>query len=183
MSTDRQIFKKHSWICLKAYRFFLLGEDEALGGLDIPESELEKMKKFHEKLESGHMPYTVGKGFRFPEFVSRGMGLMYRDWANDKPIRDLYPSSESRPRICRVYNYILDGMSENEIRLIGFTDSEIEFTFAFQKYETADMLPVTISQRTNIKVSTVEKLQKTYRERIQQAGTVTRIEMREGMNA
>jgi len=174
---------KHSWVCLKAYRLYLLGEEDALGNLDISESELEKMKKFHAKLESGQSAYIIGRAMRFPEFVSRSMGLMFSDYRDGKVIRDLYPSSLNRPRVAKVYELVLGGMSERNLRSNDFSDYEIEKVKLFRKYESCDALPATVSQKTDIKVSTVKKLQKIYREH--QAGTevAMRTEMRAGVIA
>ena len=153
---------KHSWVCLKAYRLYLLGDEEALGNLDIPESELEKMKKFHAKLESGQSAYIIGRAMRFPEFVSRGMGKMFSDYQDGKVIRDLYPSSLNRPRVAKVYELVLGGMSERNLRSNDFSDYEIEKVKEFRKYESCDALPATISQKTNLAISTVRKMQRIY---------------------
>ena len=72
-------------------------------------------------------------------------------------------------------------MSEINIRSNGFMDYEIEHASLFRQYETADMLPVTVSQKTGVAVITVKKLQKIYREN---AGTeAMRMEMRAGVIA
>ena len=170
---------KHSWVCLKAYRLFLLGDEEALGNLNIPESEIVKMKAFHEKLESGQSAYIIGRAMRFPEFVSRSMGLMFSDYRDGKIIRDLYPSSLNRPRVAKVYTLMLAGMSERNLRSNDFSDYEIEKVKEFRKYESCDALPATISQKTNLAISTVRKMQRIYREYVD--AKITRVETRVGV--
>jgi hypothetical protein len=64
---------KRSRICLKAYRFYLLGDEESLGSLGLSETEFQKMKEFHCKLEAGQSAYIIGRGMRLPEFVSKAM--------------------------------------------------------------------------------------------------------------
>ena len=170
---------KHSWVCLKAYRLFLLGDEEALGKLDIPESEIVKMKAFHEKLEGGQSAYIIGRAMRFPEFVSRGMGKMFSDYQDGKVIRDLYPSSLNRPRVAKVYELVLGGMSERNLRLNEFTDYEIKKVKEFRKYESCDALPATVSQKTGLAVSTVRKMQRIYRDYVD--AKITRVETRVGV--
>lgn len=170
---------KHSWVCLKAYRLFLLGDEEALGNLNIPEFEISKMREFHEELERGRNAYIVGRMLRFPEFVSRSMGLMFSDYRDGKVIRDLYPSSVNRPRVAKVYTLVLAGMSERNLRLNDFSDYEIEKVKLFRKYESCDALPATVSQKTGLAISTIKKLQKIYREHT--SAESMKIEMRVGV--
>jgi hypothetical protein len=168
-------------MCLKAYRFFLQGDEESIRSLDISESELAKMKIFHEKLEQGHCSYAIGRTMRIPEFISRGMGLMYDDWLADKPIRDLYPSSLTRPRVAKTYELLLSGMSERCLREKGFSDYEIDKAKLYRKYESCDILPATVSKNLELPVSTVKKLQKVYREHVVTEAMRTegmRVEMR-----
>ena len=172
---------RRSRILLKSYRLFLLGDEEALGNLDLPESEIVKMKEFHKKLESGQSAYIAGRTLRIPENIGRGLWQMFCDWRAGTEIRDLYPSNETRPRIARTYELLLSGMSENKIRANGFNDYEIEQAVLFRQFETADILPVTIFQKTDIRVSTVRKLQKIYREHQAGALLVMREEMRAGV--
>jgi hypothetical protein len=170
---------KHSWVCLKAYRLYLLGDEEALGNLNIPETEITKMKEFHEELEGGRNAYIVGRAMRFPEFVSRSMGLMFSDYRDGKIIRDLYPSSANRPHVAKAYEQVLkEGAGERTLLANGFTDYEIEKVKLFRLYESCDALPATLSQRTGLAISTVKKLQKIYREN---AGTEVRVEMKAGV--
>lgn len=159
---------KHSWVCLKAYRLFLLGDEDALGNLDINKSDFQKMKTFHEKIEGGQSAYIIGRALRFPEFVSRSMGLMYQDWIEDKPIRDLYPSSENRPRVARAYELVLAGTSECNLRALGFSEYAIEKAILYRQFENADMLPATVSQKIGLPISTVKNLQKIQRDNKQQ---------------
>jgi len=157
---------KHSRVILKAYRFFLLGQEEALGCVDISESEMTKMKKFHDKLTRGHSFYIVGRALCLHENVSKGMWQMFQDWQDGKEIRDLYPSSETRPRVAKVYENLLAGVSEEMLQANGFTDTEIEKAKLFRQYETVDMFAVTISQKIDLAVSTVKRLQRLYRDNI-----------------
>jgi hypothetical protein len=116
---------KHSKILIKAYRLYLLGES-SFEELNISESEIATMKKFHERVQGGQSSYMAGKALRLPEFLSKGMGLMYCDWCEGKEIRDLYPSNENRPRIARTYELMISGVSERRLQDDGFSDYEID---------------------------------------------------------
>jgi hypothetical protein len=157
---------KHSRVILKAYRFFLLGQLEALEYVDISESEMTKMRKFHEKLKGGNSFYITGRALCFTESISRGLWHMFQDYEQGKEIRDLYPSNETRPRVARVYKHILCGMSKKELQDIGFTEYEIEKANLFRKYEACDMFAVAISQKIDLAVSTVKRLQRLYQDNI-----------------
>jgi len=174
---------RRSRMCLKAYRFFLQGDEVSIRSLDISDSEIAKMKIFHEKLEGGQCSYAIGRTMRIPEFISRGMGLMYDDWLGDKPIRDLYPSSLTRPRVAKTYEQLLTGMSERCLRDNGFSDYEIGKARLYRQYEAADMLPATVSRKMELPVSTIKKLQKIYRDNVQQTEVMRTEVMRTEMMA
>jgi hypothetical protein len=147
---------------LKAYRAFLLGESHE--DLDISDSDIAKMKIFHEKLVAGHSYYNLGKTLRLPEFLARGMWLMFSDWQEGREIRILYNANKSL-RTAKVYELMLDGMSEHKLRLNGYTDAEIEKANVFREYESFDMLPKTVAQQTGLLVSTIKKMQRLYKDK------------------
>jgi len=129
----------------------------------LSETEFQRMKEFHCKLEAGQSAYLIGRGMRLPEFLSKALGRMFDDYKAGREVRDFYNANEHRPRVARAYEYILSGMSFNKLLANGFLESEIEGAKSFRRYEAADMLPVTISQKTGLAPSTIRKMQKTYR--------------------
>jgi hypothetical protein len=117
----------------------------------------------------------------FPEFVSKAMGKMHADFKAGKEVRDLYNSSYTN-RVGRTYEFMLAGMNEHNLYSLGFSDYEIDKANAFRKYENVDMLPTVISKKTGLAVSTIRKMQKTYRDS-QVKPIETRMEVREELTA
>lgn len=148
-------------ILLNVYRLFLLGEEVALQ--EFPDAEIQKAKTFHERLLAGHAYYATRRALCLPESIARGLWLMFCDFQEGKPIRDLYHASR-HPKLLKLYPLVLSGISEHQLRADGYTDFEIEQVNLYRQFENADMLPVTISQKTGILVSTVKNLQKLYRD-------------------
>jgi hypothetical protein len=172
---------RRSRICLKAYRLYLLEGEGALDDIGLSDDEIHKIKEFHAKLETGVGAYVIGRSMRIPEFVSKAMGKMHEDWLAGRKVRDLYNANEHRPRVARAYELLLAGLSFNKLLSIGFLESEIEGAQVFRKYEAADMLPVMIAQKTSLATSTIRKMQKAYRDSLN--NVEVGVEMREELIA
>jgi hypothetical protein len=163
---------RHSKTILKGYQLYLMALDVEC--VDVNVAETEKLKKFHQCMQSGQSFYVAGKTLGIPEYISKKMWSMFCDWKSGKMISySIDTSRETRPRIASAYELLLTGANENKMRTNGFTEFEIKKAIQFSLYSDADMLPVSISRKTDILVSTIKKLQKIHRSKIAEKATVT----------
>jgi len=163
---------RHSKTILKGYQLYLMDLDVEC--VDVNFAETEKLKKFHQCMQSGQSFYVAGKTLGIPEYISKKMWSMFCDWKGGKMISySIDTSRETRPRITSAYEFLLSGANERELKAEGFSDLEIIKAKLFSKYADADMLPVSISRKTDILVSTIKKLQKIHKSKIAVNATVT----------